>query len=137
MKKETGIAVFLGILAGVAIALFVIFGARSQQKPNGTIMQSDVTPSVSVALDELSPLAITQPSEDAVTESDTVEVKGSAQKDALVIIQSVGDEVIFRNTDKNFSEKINLVPGENIIKVTTYSAKNIDSRSVTIYSIED
>lgn len=137
MKKETGIAVFLGILAGVAIALFVIFGARSQQKTNGTIMQADVTPSVTVAANEVSPLAITQPLEDSVTESKTTIVKGSAQKGALVVIQTVGDEAIFRNTDKNFSQEVHLVPGENIIKVTTYSSKTIDSRSVTIYLIEE
>lgn len=137
MKKETGIAVFLGILAGISIAIFVIFGTRGQQKTQGTLMQSDLTPTVSVVTQEVSPLTLSAPSEDAVTESSTVTVKGSAQKDALVVIQSPGDEEIFRNTEKNFAKEITLIPGENIIKVTTYSLRNIDSRSVVIYFIKE
>jgi len=137
MKKETGIAVFLGIIAGISIALFVILGARGQQKTNGTVMQSDITPTVSVVTDQVSPLTISSPSEDVIVESSTVRVKGSAQKDALVVIQSPGDEVIFKNKDTHFSEEITLVPGENIIKVTTYSLKTIDSRSVVIYFVKE
>lgn len=137
MKKETGIAVFLGIVAGISIAFFVILGARGQQKTNGTVMQSDLTPTVSVVTDQVSPLTITAPSEDTVVESSTIFVKGSAQKDALVVIQSPSGEVIFKNTKTNFSEEITLVPGENIIKVTTYSVKTIDSRSVVIYFVKE
>lgn len=137
MKKETGIAVFLGIVAGISIALFVILGARGQKKTNGTVMQSDLTPTVSVVTDQVSPLTITAPSEDVVVESSTIDVKGSAQKDALVVIQSPGGEVIFKNAKTNFSEEITLVPGENIIKVTTYSLKTIDSRSVVIYFVKE
>lgn len=137
MKKETGIAVFLGIIAGISIALFVILGARGQQKTNGNVMQSDITPTVSIVTGQISPLIISSPSEDVIVESSTLLVKGSAQKDALVVIQSPGDEVIFKNKNTQFSEEITLVPGENIIKVTTYSLKTIDSRSVVIYFIKD
>ena len=133
MKKETGIAVFLGILAGILIAFFVISGTRREQQTPSGVIQSNITPTIVIATNEISPITIEEPKSEAIVTSADITVKGSAQEDALVVIQTAIDERVFKNKAKTFSEDVQVAPGENTIKITTYSHKNIDSKSVVIY----
>ena len=136
MKKETGIAVFLGILAGVAIAVFVIIGAQ-QSRSSGDVMQGTITPTVTSVSESMSPLVISQPQNETLTSSDSIKVSGTTQKNALIVIQSPAGESVFTAKSTSFESTIELAPGENAIKVTSYTPKNVTSKSFVIYSISD
>lgn len=135
MKKETGIAVFLGIMAGVAIAVFVIIGTR-QTKPSGEIIEGTITPSISSISQETSPLVVTTPENESFVKSDSIKIAGTTQKNALVVIQSPVDEEVFTSKGTSFESSIDLAPGENMVKITTYTSKNITSKSLIIYSVD-
>ena len=81
-------------------------------KTNGNVMQSDITPTVSIVTGQISPLIISSPSEDVIVESSTLLVKGSAQKDALVVIQSPGMRSFSKTKIHNSLRKLLLFRGK-------------------------
>lgn len=135
MKKETIIAIILGIIAGISIAGVVIINSRSSSKADGNVILDGVSPTLAVNRNETSPLLISEPETEAVVDTQTVLLKGSGPENALIIIQSPSQEYTFKNVKTNFSQKLELIPGENAIRVTSYDKKNVDSRSLVIYYV--
>ncbi|MEN9328168.1 MAG: Glucodextranase, domain [Candidatus Parcubacteria bacterium] len=123
MKKETLIAVILGIMFGVVVAFFMIFKTKDQQtqkvKPL-TTSTMQVTPTVPVKNTEYQPLAISEPEAGIITDKNSITIKGSTGKDALIVIQSPLKSVTFKNDKEDFSAVFPLAFGENVILVTAY-----------------
>ncbi len=136
MKKETIIAIVLGIIAGIGIAGFVIFNSKRAASNSSDVILDNITPTVSLNTDELSPLLITAPEDELVVEESTIELTGSAQVGSLMVVQTPNSEDTFTLEESNFTRHLELLPGENIIKVTSYNQKNIDSRTLEVYYIE-
>jgi hypothetical protein len=135
MKKETIIAIILGIVAGISIAAVVIIQSRNSSGSNGDVILEGVSPTTIIDRNETSPLLIAEPDTEAVVETSTITLKGSGPENALIVIHTPSQEYVFKNTKTNFSQKLALMPGENAIRVTSYDKKNVDSRTLTIYSI--
>lgn len=134
MKKETVIAISLGIVAGISIAGVVIVNSRNSSGKGNDILFSDVSPTLSVDTAETTPLLITSPDNESVTDAQTTTIKGTAPENAFVIIQSPLEEFSIKLSSTTFSQPMKLMPGENIIRITSYDKKIVDSRTVTIYS---
>lgn len=135
MKKESLIAVFLGIAAGIGIALWVVKGARqSNDNSKKVVDESQITPSITVSNFVTEPLLISSPEDGSVVESDTVTIKGRAPKGSLLIIQSSSDEVIVEHEEENFSEELALTAGANEIVITSYTKNTVpEIKSMIVY----
>ena len=129
------IAIVLGIIAGIGIAGFVIFNSKQASQNDSDVILDDISPTIAINTDEIAPLLITKPENETVTDATSISIEGSSQEGSLIVIQTPSGEQAFENTKKNFTADVELSQGENTIRITAYDAKNIDSRTLTIYSI--
>lgn len=135
MKRETIVAIILGIAAGIGIGLFVIIQSREVASENDVILD-ELSPTTTIKTEEIDPLLIKSPEDESVTTSDTITLTASSTKNSLVVIQSLSEEIVFTNEDGGeFKREITLIPGENDIRVTAYSDNSVDSRTLTIFNI--
>lgn len=134
MRKETLIAIILGIAAGIGIAFFLVRQSGNSPKNNNVILDK-ITPTVAIDTSEIEPLIIQSPESGIVTSKSSIEVTVAAPKNSLIIFQTLTQEVTISNKERSITQKLNLLPGENTIKVTAYKDKNVDSRTMVVYSM--
>ena len=122
MKKETIIAVFLGIAFGGILAFFLIVKNKEFQlnknkviAPTGTMTQTSVKETINIV-----PLEITEPNENSVVNKNSVRIKGKVTKGSLIIIESPINDMVFKNEKEDFSVDFPLALGENAIKFVVY-----------------
>ncbi|KKQ24271.1 MAG: hypothetical protein US40_C0002G0102 [Candidatus Roizmanbacteria bacterium GW2011_GWC2_37_13] len=142
MKKETIIAIFLGIAFGGFLAFFLIVKNKEIQlnknkiiAPTGLITQSAVKSNIVVT-----PLEITEPNDGAIFDKNSVEIKGKVSKNSLIVIQSPIKDLVFKNEKEDFSTDFPLALGENVIKIVVYpSDKQLRSqeKDLRIYYLEE
>lgn len=137
MRKETGIAIFLGILAGVGIGAIVLWQTKQSQQSSSQVLQDAAKPTRAANTQELTPLLISSPEPESVLSQNTVVLKGTAPKDSLLVIQSDTGETATKTTSASFEEEVTLIEGQNTIRFTSYNGKTIDSRSIVIYYIPE
>ncbi len=122
MKKETIIAIMLGVVFGVVVAVVMVAKTKDQQidkvKPMNTTLH--ITPTISVNNTQFQPLQITAPQTGTIFAQNTVKITGKASKDALVVVQSPIKTMIMKVTSDTFSADFPLAFGENVITVSEY-----------------
>ena len=120
MKKETVIAIMLGIVFGVIVAVVMVVKTKDQQidkvKPMNTALH--ITPTISVNNTQFQPLQITSPETGVIVDKNAVTITGKASKDALIVIQSPIKTMIMKVTSETFSADFPLAFGENVITVS-------------------
>lgn len=123
MKKETVIAIFFGVVFGALVALILLAKNKELQlTKTKTIAPTEKIEKLSKkAVVNLKSLEILEPQDGSIFKAKTVTVKGKADKDALIIIQSPIKDVVLKNEKKEFSVTFPLALGENVIKITAYS----------------
>ena len=88
MKKETLIAIILGITAGIGIAFFLVQQSGNSPKNNNVILDK-ITPTISIDTSEVEPLIIQSPESEFVTDKSSMELTIAVQKNSFVVIQSM------------------------------------------------
>lgn len=142
MRKETIIAVLLGIGLGVGVATAVTIKTKKQEvKKSAPISNTlKVTPTVSINNFQTQSLEIAEPLSGAITTVKTIKIKGKAAKGGLVVIQSPINTEIFQNEDIEFTLDFPLALGENVIMVTFYPKEQQSStqeKELKVYYLED
>lgn len=122
MKKETITAIIFGIILGGILAVTLIVKNRdSQLNKNKTIAPKEKTNQSSMAGNvNLKPLEITEPSDRAIVNKNSVTIKANTIKNSLIVIQSPIKEMVFQTDKDQFSVDFPLVYGENVIRVAVY-----------------
>ena len=143
MKKETLIAVILGVMFGIVVAFFMIFKTKDQQaqkvKPM-TTTSMQVSPTISVKNTEYQPLALSELENGIITDKTSITIKGKTSKDALIVIQSPIKSVTFKNDKEDFSATFPLAFGENVILVSAYpkdSQGSPQEKELKIYYLDE
>jgi len=140
MKKETITAVSFGIILGVIVALFVIFQSKEKQLSKAKpINNQTTTMTPKIKTNNIPFIEVTSPSDKVVVGSNSVVLKGKANKNSLIVIQSPIKELVFKNTKEEFSQEFPLALGENAIELTNYPADNTSSavhKELRIYYLE-
>lgn len=122
MKKETAIAIFLGICLGIGVALIMMARNRQQETSKSKIISSEpkVTPKVTLTDNKYQLLEISQPQDNIIVNTEMIKIIGKASKDSLIIIQSPIKELAYKNNKIDFFLDFPLTNGENLIKVSVY-----------------
>ena len=123
MKKETIIAIILGLGLGTVVAFFLIFKTQENKIENTKTISNSlkITPkALSKSAISLQPLEIKEPENNALVSEDSINIQGKTLKDSLIIIQSPIKEISLANKEENFSVDFPLAIGENTITVTVY-----------------
>ncbi|MEI6533056.1 MAG: hypothetical protein WCO06_04410 [Candidatus Roizmanbacteria bacterium] len=142
MKKETLIAVILGMSFGIGVAVFVLISNQKQQfqkaKSFSTIL--NVTPTGIAQNLKYEPLEISQPENQKITSEKTVVIKGRAKKDSLLVLQSPIKNSVIRTDGEEFSVDFPLAFGENVIQMTVYPKNNRDAiqeKELIVYQLDE
>lgn len=124
MKKETLIAVVLGIGLGVLVAVFMVIQSRQKQiAQTKTVGSIQITPTVQVKKNSPQEVfEITSPGDNAIVSKNTVTIQGKAAKNSLIVAQSPIKNLVFKNDKETFSFEFPLALGENFILITSYPA---------------
>ena len=122
MKKETIIAISLGVCLGLIVAVFVTLKTRKTetQKVTPISNQLHVTPTVTAKNLQSASFEITDPQPEAIVTKNSVVIKGKAPKDSLIVIQSPIQTLTFTNDTETFEKNFSLALGENVILATAY-----------------
>lgn len=145
MNKDAIMATIIGFTIGLAITGVILFGPNvlklmpsitlpniaNQTKP--TSIPNDTPASASDSTFTLdSPLA------DAIVDTSTILVSGSAPSGSVLVIEGAHDEVISRaSAEGKFAGKVTLAEGLNTIIVTNYNNKEEQNKKVTVYYTQE
>lgn len=137
MKKETGIAIILGITLGSIIAIGLIFGTRNNDITNKKVINTKETPTIVKLTNSAQQFEITAPNNNSTTTGDTIKISGNAPKNSLIVIQSSTSEKAFKTTEPSFATTFNVANGENVISITAYEGNSVNDKALTIYRVSE
>jgi len=111
MKKETIIAIFFGVAFGAVVAIILLAKNKEfQLTKSKTIAPTEKASTVKKnVIANIKPLEILEPDNGAVFETNSVTIKGVADKDVLIIIQSPIKETVLKNIKGQFSLNFPLI----------------------------
>lgn len=120
MKKETIIATILGIGFGLVAAVVIIFiNNKKELRQAKSITKVTITPKINIQ-SQLIALEIKEPVNDKIVNDNKITIKGKAEKDGIIVIQSSIKDIVFKNSKSDFSVDFPLVLGENQILIGVY-----------------
>jgi len=137
MKKETFLAIILGVVFGFIFALLIlgkIFQNHLSEKTKSSlppIKKPSVLPQKTISLISLN---ILKPKNFLVVEDEEITIEGEAETDSLIVIQSPIKDLVFQNKKEKFKINFPLGVGENVIKIVVYPKnKNLRTQEKTLY----
>lgn len=125
MKKETLIAIILGLLFGGIMAVFISYKSKDiELAKNDVIAQpTEKVSSPNSFLTNFQILELTEPADKTIVETNTIRFKGITAKDSLIVIQSPIKDLVYNNKQEKFDLEFPLALGENSIKIVVYPKK--------------
>ncbi|PIP63232.1 hypothetical protein CO165_04300 [Candidatus Roizmanbacteria bacterium CG_4_9_14_3_um_filter_33_18] len=122
MKKETIIAIFLGLLFGGVVAVFISLKSKDIELSTNKVIAPSKEKILSPNLTgtEIQTLELSEPVNNAIFEKDIIRFKGTAAKNSLIIIQSPIKDLVVKNIQGKFNLEFPLALGENSIKIVVY-----------------
>lgn len=121
MKKETIIAIFLGLLFGGILAVFISLKSKEMELAKNKVIapakENFTSPNSSGIVQTLE---LTEPADKEIFEENTIHLKGTAAKGSLMVIQSPIKDIAVVNKEETFDIEFPLALGENSIKIVVY-----------------
>lgn len=142
MKKETIIAIFLGITFGGILGFFLITKNKEIQinKNKGIAPTGTDTKNPNQNKVNFQALEITEPNDSSITDKNSITIKGRVTKNSLIVVQTPIRETVFKNDKEDFKIDLPLALGENVIKIVAYPQDkqlNIQEKNLNIYYLKE
>ena len=137
MKKETVIAIIMGLTLGAVIAIILIFSARKKEIGRKKVINTNVSPTIVSLTNTTEQFGVTDPKNSAVTSKETITVKGNAPKNSLLVIQTKNSEKVIKTDSDLFSVDLPISLGENSIRITAYIGTGINDKVITVYRVQE
>ena len=142
MKKETVIAVFMGIFFGGLLGLFLITKNKEIQLNSNKVIAPTGTDVKSQSANDANfqPLEVSDPGDGAIVSDNSVTIKGKATQNSLIVIQSPVKDMVFKNDKPDFQVDFPLALGENVIKVVSYPQNkdfNTQEKNLRVYYLQE
>ena len=120
MKKETSIAISMGIGFGLLFSFIVIINTQKNQSVSQKTPLEQTRPVTTEQQTPVSPLTITEPNDGAIISSASVSLKGKTDKSSFIIVQTQSKDITFTTKSENFEQSRPLTLGENVIHISVY-----------------
>ncbi|OGK20631.1 hypothetical protein A3C23_05555 [Candidatus Roizmanbacteria bacterium RIFCSPHIGHO2_02_FULL_37_13b] len=137
MKKETIVAVILGIAFGAIVATSLVVFTKNRSLQQKKVLIPTPIKTIVVQKEEATGFKIIEPENQAQVATDSVNIKGETAVNSVIIIQSPLDEKVFKSKEKLFDIKFPLSLGENIINITSYFQNIPTTKTINIYQIKE
>lgn len=135
MKKESVVAAVSGIVLGVVIAIIILINLKNKEIQSKKTISPQITPTVTILNVKTQGLEISEPTADMIVNKKDIVIKGKAEKDSLIVVQSATTEKVEKISTGEFGINFSLSLGENLIKVTSYKDKANEEKSIKVYYI--
>ncbi len=120
MKKETGVAISMGIIFGLVFSFVVILNTQKNQ----TVTQKQQTQKkvvtgagTGVAIE---PLIVSAPTDGVVLDTNKVSLKGTTEKGSFLVVQTQTKDLTATAENGAFTIDVPLSLGENVIHISSY-----------------
>lgn len=120
MKKETSIAVGMGIVFGLVFSFLVIANTQKNQSVSQKTTTQKIRPVTTEQQTIMQPITISEPNDGAIIANQSVTIKGKTDKDSFLVIQTQVKDFSFTTKTESFEYNIPLTLGENVIHITAY-----------------
>ena len=120
MKKETSIAVGMGIVFGLVFSFLVIANTQKNQSVSQKTPTQKTRPVTTEQQTIMQPITITEPNDGAILTDASVTIKGKTDKNSFVIVQTQVKDYSFTTKLETFEYSIPLTLGENVIHINAY-----------------
>lgn len=120
MKKETSIAIGMGIIFGLIFSFLVIVNTQKNQSVSQKTSTQKNRPVKAQQQTIVQPITILEPSDSAIINEASVKIKGKTDKNSFVVIQSQTKDASFTTKTEEFEYTIPLSLGENVIHISAY-----------------
>lgn len=120
MKKETIIAIAMGIGFGLIFSFLVIINTQKNKNITQKTNQQKTRPVTTEQQTSSLPIVLTEPSDGAVVGEPSVTLKGMTDKNSFIIIQTQVKDSSFTTKTEKFEYSVPLTLGENVIHVSAY-----------------
>src|SRR5690606_31683487 len=83
-------------------------------------------------------LEISEPKSQSIVNTNKITIKGKAEKNSLIVIQSPINNTVFKSENQDFSATVPLALGENVISVNAYSGTSTQQEmTLQIYYVQE
>ncbi len=142
MKKETLMAVILGVVLGIGVAAVMLLQTRKGDQPKVVPIaaSSNITPQQSRAPTRDNNFELSEPEDNIITDTKDVVLKGKTTKGSLIIIQSPVSLKTVKTDKDTFSIDFPLALGENVISISAYapdSKGSVREKQLTIFYLTE
>jgi len=126
MNRETIIAIVLGVSFGLIVGVVVLFQTNKGEDTKVIPISKDNTEKVVSEAPKNNSmtqtnLKITSPADNSLVSEREIEIKGKANANTLIVVQSAASQVVSKIEKADFAIKFPLATGENVIQVSAYS----------------
>lgn len=137
MKKETSVAIAMGIIFGLVFSLLVIANTQKNQTVSQKTTPQKTRPVKKVEQQVVAqPIIVSYPNDGAIIEGDSVTIKGKTDKGSFIVIQTQAKDLSFTTKTEDFEYDIPLTLGENVIHLSSYpKGKNgkVQEKELRVY----
>jgi len=142
MKKETIVAIIMGLLLGGVVAFFLVTKTSEKELENSKAIAPTTTLNQEKAavVTGYQTLEMSQPHDEEIVDKESISIAGKAEKDSLIVIQSPIKEVILNIRNNSFQTDFPLALGENTIKIVAYPHNQLlrsQEKELRVYYIEE
>jgi hypothetical protein len=120
MKKETSIAIGMGIVFGLVFSFLVIANTQKNQSVSQKASSQKTRPVTTEQQTVAQPITITQPNDGTIIAQNTVTIKGKTDKNSFIVIQTQVKDITFTTKAEEFTYDVPLTLGENVIHISAY-----------------
>lgn len=120
MKKETTIAIGMGIVFGLVFSFLVIANTQKNQSVSQKTAPQKTRPVTTEQQTITQPIVITQPNDGAIISDPSVTIKGKTDINSFMVVQTQAKELSFTTKSEEFEYSVPLTLGENVIHISAY-----------------
>jgi hypothetical protein len=120
MKKETSIAIGMGIVFGLLFSFLVIANTQKNQSVSQKTITQKTRPVTTEQQTVAQPITISQPNDGTIISEPSVAIKGKTDKNSFIVIQTQGKDMSFTTKTEEFEYNVPLALGENVIHISAY-----------------
>ena len=113
MKKETSIAIGMGIVFGLLFSFLVITNTQKNQSVSQKTNAPKTRPVTQL-------ITVSEPNDGFISSTQSVTVKGKTDKGSFIVIQTPSKDMSFTTKIEDFEYSVPLALGENIIHISVY-----------------
>jgi len=138
MKKETGIAVGLGVFFGLLFSFVVILNTQTNKAVTQKKQATQTRPASTQGNTVARPIEIVSPNDRSVFDTKETKITLKVEKDSFIVIQTPSQDITLEAESETITQVVPLTLGENIVHISVYpksGGAKVQEKQLKVYYI--